>query len=108
MIPILPPPSLMAGADSLQTLLHEASAEQRGVFFAQIGLEASPDEVFLWERADFAEVIVVFGEGPLPARSEDSTKVFLNGLPLHLLGLEQMNDPDTAQESQIPHKGSGT
>jgi hypothetical protein len=75
----------MAGADSLQTLLHAASPEQIGVFFAEIGLEASPDEVFRWERADFAEVIVVFGEDSLPAGSEDSTRVFLNGLPLHLL-----------------------
>lgn len=82
-MPILPPPSLMAGADSLQTLLRAATPEQVGVFFAQIGLEASPDEVFLWERADFAEVIVVFGDGT--PRSPDSTKIFLNGLPVHLL-----------------------
>jgi len=84
-MPLLPPPSLMAGADSLQTLLQAATIQQRGLFFAEIGLEAAPDEVFNWEMADFVEVIVVFGEGPLPARSEDSTKVFLNGLPLHLL-----------------------
>ena len=84
-MPILPPPSLMAGADSLQTLLRAATPEQVGVFLAEIGLEASPDEIFLWEMADFAEVIVVFGEDSLPTGSEDSTRVFLNGLPLHLL-----------------------
>jgi len=88
-MPFLPPPSLMAGADSLQTLILAASPAQVGVFFAQIGLEASPDEVLLWERADFAEVIVVFGEGPPPDRTDDSTKVFLNGLPLHLLVQEK-------------------
>ncbi len=88
-MPLFPPPSLMAGADSLQTLLHAASPGQRGLFFAEIGLEAAPDEVFLWERADFVEVIVVFGEGPLPDRTDDSTKVFLNGLPLHLLASEK-------------------
>lgn len=92
-MPLLPPPSLVAGADSLQTLLHAACPEQRGLFFAQIGLEASPDEIFLWERADFVEVIVVFGEGPLPDRTDDSTKVFLNGLPLHLLVPEKETLP---------------
>lgn len=92
-MPILPPPSLMAGADSLQALLHAASPGQVGVFFAEIGLEASPDEVFRWERADFAEVIVVFGEDSLPTRSEDSTRVFLNGLPLHLLFPEKETLP---------------
>lgn len=98
----------MAGADSLQALLHAASPEQVGVFFAEIGLEASPDEVFLWERADFAEVIVVFGEDSLPEGSEGSTRVFLNGLPLHLLVPERMNAPYTAPELQNPHKGSGS
>lgn len=92
-MPFLPPPSLLAGADSLQSLLLEASAEQRGLFFAQIGLEAAPDEVLLWERADFAEVIVVFGEDPLPSCPGDSAKVFLNGLPLHLLAGESEEKP---------------
>ncbi|MFO7625632.1 MAG: hypothetical protein R6V62_00065 [Candidatus Fermentibacteraceae bacterium] len=107
-MPLLPPPSLMAGADSLQTLLHAACPEQRGLFFAQIGLEASPDEVFLWERADFVEVIVVFGEGTSPDLTEDSTKVFLNGLPLHLLAPKEVSVPQSSPELLFPHKESAS
>jgi len=80
-IPDLPPPSLTAGADSLQSLILNASIEARGLFFAEIGLEASPGEVVHWERNDFIEVIAVFGS----SSGEDTAAVLLNGLPLHLL-----------------------
>lgn len=81
----LPPPPLQAGADSLQALLLRASVGARACFFAEIGLEASPDEILLWRTEDFVEIIAVFGEGSQTGKDSDSITVLLNGLPLHLL-----------------------
>lgn len=81
MIADLPPPSLTAGADSLRNLILQASIESRGEFFAEIGLEASPREVVHWEPCDFVEILAVFGS----RSEEDTVRVLLNGLPLHLL-----------------------
>lgn len=91
----LPPPHLMAGADSLQALLLRASTEARAFFFAEIGLEASPDEVSLWGTPDFAEIIVEFGK-PGHGNGMDSITVLHNGLPLHLLQTGDLADPESS------------
>lgn len=85
MIPDFPPPSVQAGADSLQALILDASVESLGLFFAEIGLEAAPDEVVRWETGDFIEIIQVYGDCRFPGKAPDSVKVFMGGLPLHLL-----------------------
>ncbi len=83
MIFIEPPPPVPAGADSLAVILLQASPEARGLFFAAIGLEASPEEVEFWAPADFWEIVVTFGADS--AGTGDSLSVLLKGLPTHLL-----------------------
>jgi hypothetical protein len=78
-----PPPPVQAGADTLAAMILQASPEARALFFAAIGLEASPEEAVFWAPADFLEIIVTFGADP--DGTGDSLSISLKGLPTHLL-----------------------
>jgi len=62
-----------------------AEPEALGLFFAETGLEASPDEVQLWTEIDFFDFIIDFAAVPSDSLSMDSLVPLLEYLPMHLL-----------------------
>jgi hypothetical protein len=63
----------------------EAAPEDLGIFFAEIGLEASPDEVHIWTDSDFRDLILDFSSVEVDSQTPDSLNFILETLPLHLL-----------------------
>lgn len=80
-----PPADMNLAVDSLKTILTEATPQQLGEFFSEIGLEASPDEIFLWSNNNFCELIVEFSDIAPDSGTPDSILPLLDGLPLELL-----------------------
>jgi len=78
-----------ADADSALSILSDsikgASPRSLGIFFAEIGLEASPDEVQLWGINDFSDLLMEFSDLSADSGTPDSLMPLLEGLPLELL-----------------------
>lgn len=55
------------------------------MFFAEIGLEASPDEVHLWGEWDFYDLVLDFSPAAPDTGSPDSLLPLVESLPLELL-----------------------
>ncbi len=95
--PVETPP---ADADSAIALLTRlmicAEPAELGMFFAEIGLEASPDEVHLWAPRDFHQLITDFTGAHDDSSSGDSLLPRLEELPLHLL----QENPSEATEHE--------
>ncbi|PIE51392.1 hypothetical protein CSA37_11740 [Candidatus Fermentibacteria bacterium] len=62
-----------------------AEPAELGMFFAEIGLEASPDEVSLWSEQDFLDILTDFTAASTDTTPTDSLLPLLEELPLHLL-----------------------
>lgn len=80
-----PPADMNEALDSLKTILTEATPQQLGEFFSEIGLEAAPDEVFLWGNDTFCELLMEFSDSAPDSGTPDSLLPLLEGLPLELL-----------------------
>ncbi len=79
-----PPADTDSAIALLTRLITEAEPEGLGMFFAEIGLEASPDEVHLWAPGDFHQLITDF-TGADDSSTGDSLLPRLEELPLNLL-----------------------
>ena len=79
-----PPADTDSAIAILTRLMTCAEPAGLGMFFAEIGLEASPDEVHLWAPEDFYQLITDFTV-PAADSSSDSLLPRLNELPLELL-----------------------
>lgn len=80
-----PPSDLAEAATILRMVMIDAAPEDLGIFFAEIGLEASPDEVLLWTDSDFCDLILDFTGTASDSQSSDSLNFLLETLPVHLL-----------------------
>lgn len=80
-----PPADLDSSLALIETLMEEAEPAQLGMFFAEIGLEASPDEVLLWGPRDFYDMVVDFSPEAPDSGAPDSLMPLVNSLPLELL-----------------------
>ncbi len=80
-----PPADMNSALDSLRTIMTEATPQQLGEFFSEIGLEAAPDEVFLWGNDNFCELLLEFSDTAPESGTPDSLLPLLEGLPLELL-----------------------
>lgn len=80
-----PPPDMDYTITILKDALTEASPQALGMFFAEICLEAAPDEVHLWGDDDFCELIMEFSDLAPDSGTPDSLYPLLEGLPLELL-----------------------
>lgn len=69
----------------LQTAMTNADPQALGMFFAEIGLEASPDEIFLWSDMDFYDLIMDFAPAAPDTAPPDSLLPLVESLPLELL-----------------------
>ena len=65
--------------------MREAEPEALGMFFAEIGLEASPDEVHFWTDMDFYDLIIEFSPEAPDSGAPDSLLPLVDSLPLELL-----------------------
>lgn len=80
-----PPPDMDYTISILKDTLTGASPQALGMFFAEICLEAAPDEVHLWGDDDFCELIMEFSDLAPGSGTPDSLFPLLEGLPLELL-----------------------
>ena len=71
--------------DLLRTAMTEAEPQALGMFFAEIGLEASPDEVVLWTDMDFYDLIMDFAPAAPDTAPPDSLLPLVESLPVELL-----------------------
>ena len=83
--PYAPPVDLDYTLSVLKDTLTGASTGSLGVFFAEIGLEAAPDEILLWGPETYHELLLEFSDYPLDSLKQDSLFPLLQGLPLELL-----------------------
>ena len=80
-----PPPDMDSTLTVLKNTLTAASPAALGQFFAEIGLEAAPDEILLWSSDTFCELLMEFSDLAPDSGTPDSLYPLLDGLPLHLL-----------------------
>lgn len=80
-----PPADLDSAIAAVSTVMKEAAPEDLGMFFAEIGLEASPDEVHLWQAEDFYDLLMDFSPEAPDSGVPDSLFPLLESLPLELL-----------------------
>lgn len=91
-----PPADTDSAIALLARLMTEAEPAGLGMFFAEIGLEASPDEVHLWGPGDFHQLITDFTGAAYDSSCGDSLLPRLEELPLHLL----QDNPSEATEHE--------
>lgn len=80
-----PPADMDMAIDLLRTAMTEAEPQALGMFFAEIGLEASPDEVLLWTDMDFYDLIMDFAPAAPDTAPPDSLLPLVESLPVELL-----------------------
>lgn len=80
-----PPADMDTTLTILRNTLTGAAPQALGMFFAEIGLEAAPDEVHLWGSDTFCELLMEFSDLAPDSGAPDSLFPLLNGLPLELL-----------------------
>ena len=80
-----PPADMDSTLTVLQDTLTAASPAALGQFFAEIGLEAAPDEILLWSSDNFCELLMEFSDLAPDSGTPDSLLPLLESLPLHLL-----------------------
>ncbi|MCK5133976.1 MAG: hypothetical protein KAR40_17735 [Candidatus Sabulitectum sp.] len=80
-----PPADMDTTLTILRNTLTRATPQALGMFFAEIGLEAAPDEVHLWGSDTFCELLMEFSDLAPDSGTPDSLLPLLNGLPLELL-----------------------
>ena len=80
-----PPADFQEAVALLRETLTEASPSDLGMFFAAIGLAASPDEVHLWADEDFYDLAVDFSPKCADGQPADSLMPLVMGLPLDIL-----------------------
>jgi len=80
-----PPLDLDSALAVISTAMKTADPANLGMFFAEIGLEASPDEVFLWSDNDFYDMVMDFSPEAPDSGSPDSLLPLVESLPLELL-----------------------
>lgn len=80
-----PPADLDSSLALIESLMEAAEPAQLGMFFAEIGLEASPDEVLLWGPRDFYDMVVDFSPEAPDSGTPDSLMPLVRSLPLELL-----------------------
>ena len=80
-----PPADMDSTLTVLKDTLTAASPAALGEFFAEIGLEAAPDEILLWSSDNFCELLIEFSDLAPDSGTPDSLYPLLGGLPLHLL-----------------------
>lgn len=69
----------------LRDSMLKSTPESLGLFFAEIGLEAAPNELLLWGDDSYYELIIEFSDSQSDSSSSDSLLPLLHGLPLELL-----------------------
>ena len=80
-----PPADLDYTLEILKDTLTGASPQALGEFFAEIGLEAAPDEIHLLGQDTFCELLMEFSDLAPDSGTPDSLFPLLKGLPLELL-----------------------
>ena len=83
-----PPSDMDITLTTLKDTLTKASPQTLGLFFAEIGLEAAPDEVHLWGSDTFCELLMEFSDLAPDSGIPDSLFPLLEGLPLELLATD--------------------
>ncbi len=80
-----PPADIDHTLTILKDTLAGASPQALGMFFAEIGLEAAPDEIQLWDSNTYCELLMEFSDLAPDSGTPDSLFPLLEGLPLELL-----------------------
>ncbi|MCK5785616.1 MAG: hypothetical protein KAH54_03550 [Candidatus Sabulitectum sp.] len=80
-----PPADMDSALAVLKNTLTGASPQALGIFFAEIGLEAAPDEIHLWGNNTYCELLMEFSDLAPDSGTPDSLIPLLEGLPLELL-----------------------
>jgi len=80
-----PPADLDVAIVVISQAMKSAPLENLGMFFAEIGLEASPDEVHLWAEQDFYDMVMDFAPEAPDSGAPDSLLPLVESLPLELL-----------------------
>ncbi|MEA3266707.1 MAG: hypothetical protein U9P42_07170 [Candidatus Fermentibacteria bacterium] len=84
-----PPADMDCALSVLKDTLTTASPRALGMFFAEIGLEAAPGEIHLWDNNTYCELLMEFSDLAPDSGTPDSLFPLLEGLPLELLSTDQ-------------------
>ncbi len=80
-----PPVDIDSALALISHAMKNADPENLGMFFAEIGLEASPDEVHLWAEKDFYDMVMDFAPEAPDSGALDSLLPLIESLPMELL-----------------------
>ncbi len=83
-----PPADIDSALTILKDALTSASPQALGLFFAEIGLEAAPDEILLWGDDTYYELLTEFSDFMPDSSNPNRLIPLLEGLPLELLKTE--------------------